>query len=122
MHPYDMFLRLAEIGRLANLPKVLLEYRQHLHSLGYAQRTRQILGIRMALGEAHARRGVPWKGESDDERMWTPSAPDVYCKWAWWALKGRNVRTARKYAFRALRRRPLSLDCWRVTCCALRGY
>ena len=29
----DLFLRLAEIGKLANLPDVLFEYRQHLGSI-----------------------------------------------------------------------------------------
>src|SRR5205814_9014718 len=29
----DLFLRLAEVGRLENLPDVLLQYRQHLQSV-----------------------------------------------------------------------------------------
>lgn len=44
------------------------------------------------------------------------------CKWAWWALQSGHVRAARKHAFRALRRSPLSWATWRVMVCALRGY
>ncbi len=33
----DLWLRLAEVGRLANLPEILVKYRQHLQSIGNTQ-------------------------------------------------------------------------------------
>ena len=39
-------------------------------------------------------------------------------KWAWWALKEGNVRTARSLAARAVLRKPFAKDAWRVLACA----
>src|SRR5207248_5858446 len=37
----DLFLRLAEIGHLANLPEVLLHYRQHFASVTHSKAEQQ---------------------------------------------------------------------------------
>ena len=63
---YDLFLRLGEVGKLANLPRVLFEYRQHLSSFGYAQRERQRRGARLARAEARERRGIAPRDEGED--------------------------------------------------------
>jgi hypothetical protein len=47
---------------------------------------------------------------------------DVQRVWAWMAMKNHNIRTARKYALATLCRRPLSVDSWRLTFCAVRGH
>ena len=55
----DLYLRLAEIGRLANLPDILLLYRQRL---GSCNRTRQALyeqHIPKICRDARIRRGLP---------------------------------------------------------------
>ena len=54
----DLFLRLAEIGRLANLPEVLLEYRQHASSIGYTKRAEQLASAQAAVLDAKQRRGI----------------------------------------------------------------
>lgn len=46
---YDLFLRLAEIGELANLPDVLFKYRQHLDSAGTKKRKQQLEETQKAL-------------------------------------------------------------------------
>jgi hypothetical protein len=47
---------------------------------------------------------------------------DVQRYWAWQAMKNRNIGTARKYALATLWRRPLSVESWRLTFCAVRGH
>jgi glycosyltransferase involved in cell wall biosynthesis len=117
----DLWLRMAEIGRLHNLPQVLLHYRMHARSIGHARAIQQHEQWRRAAVEAHQRRGTaadPAGGVQ--EKASTPA--DHHMRWAWWALIAGNVRTARKHALTALRLRPLSIDSWRLAACAVRGH
>jgi glycosyltransferase involved in cell wall biosynthesis len=120
----DLWLRLAEIGRLANLPETLLKYRQHLESIGYARQAIQHERWRAAAVDAHHRRGLPlptdWQSLTNNDS--TTDTQAHLRKWAWWALGAGNLRTARKYALRSLRRSPLSWHNWKLVACSLRGY
>jgi glycosyltransferase involved in cell wall biosynthesis len=118
----DVFLRLAERGRLANVPDVLVHYRQHMRSVGHQRQAQQLDGIRAAVTEAHIRRGLPIEGASTILLGPPVEEHDHHRKWAWWALGAGHVRTARKHALHSLRLRPFSVDSWRVAACALRGY
>ena len=119
---YDLFLRLAEQGRLANLPDMLLQYRQHLTSFGYTQRKRQQQAAQIALKEAHNRRGLEMRCNVEGPVVGDRREPDHHLKWAWWALQAGNVATARKHAFTALRKSPLSGRSWKTMLCAVRGF
>ena len=55
----DLWLRLAEIGRLANLPDVLLYYREHPSSISQKDRARQQKDLIRVVKEARAARGLP---------------------------------------------------------------
>ena len=118
---HDLFLRLAERGKVANLPDVLLRYRRrfdgathsHLHQLAEAKEK--------LLREAHERRGIPlppgWKPD-----VWEPvPAAEQLRTWGWAALRAGNAKVARKHALAALRAAPLSAAAWRLLFCALRG-
>ena len=119
----DLFLRLAEIGRLASLHDVLLHYRLHPGSVCHTREADQ-QAIRPALyAEAYARRGIKpqeQNGQPASDRF-PNGAGGRDTVWGWWALLGGNVATARKYAFRALRAAPLTVGSWRLMYCALRG-
>ena len=54
----DLFLRLAEVGELANLPEVLLEYRVHMRSVSHAHAAEQHKAGLRAVKAACARRGI----------------------------------------------------------------
>ena len=56
---YDLLLRLAEIGSLANLPDVLLGYRIHSAGTTFARRKEQLSYVIKAYLEAHDRRSTP---------------------------------------------------------------
>jgi glycosyltransferase involved in cell wall biosynthesis len=118
----DLFLRLAEIGKLANLPDILLEYRQHLCSISYTFRDGQHTNARKAIRAAWLRRGITGNSEISHLPMNPQTAADAHRKWAWWALSAGNRATARKHAIIALARNPFSLENLRVLACALRGY
>ena len=113
----DLFLRMAERGRLANLPDVLLHYRIHPGSLGVARRAQQIEAVRRVVREARRRRGLaahevphevpvdaPPTANGDDTRRWIISA----------ARENGFVHTARKHALCAWRARPWSRASWQL--------
>lgn len=105
---YDLWLRIAEVARLANLPEVLLDYRVHLDSVSATKRDVQNELARRALDAALTRRGT-----SGGRSLPFPppeSATEIMRKWAWWALRAGNLGTARHYALQGLRHAPLSRD------------
>ncbi|MFM7428015.1 MAG: glycosyltransferase family 2 protein, partial [Elainella sp.] len=54
----DLWLRLGEIGELANLKATVLQYRQHSQSISEQQQARQIERQRAACQRAWQRRGI----------------------------------------------------------------
>ncbi|MCS6815086.1 MAG: glycosyltransferase, partial [Cyanobacteria bacterium] len=122
----DLWLRLAEIGRLANLPNVLFKYRLHSKSVSYSKRVSQLKATRAVVIDAHRRRGLPlpegMKNDPDITEKDLPTLAGNHRVWAWWALGDGYVDTARKHALCALTKEPLTWDSWKVTLCALRGW
>jgi len=119
----DLWLRLAEIGKLANIPETLFLYRQHLDSIGYTKRLSQFESAKKAVGKAHKRRGI----DSSSfpfffEILTKPKRVDIYTKWGWWALNGSNIMTARKYARKSLLSDPFNWQAWKLMACCIRGY
>lgn len=118
----DLFLRLAEVGRLANLDSVQLDYRLHHSSIGYTKRVQQMLDAWRAGKAAAERRGVPFTTPRPDPQEGQRTLDSSWRLWGWWALSGGHVATARHYARRALFRNPFSKDNWWLAIIALRGY
>ncbi|GMW02511.1 MAG: hypothetical protein AMXMBFR84_36470 [Candidatus Hydrogenedentota bacterium] len=118
---YDLFLRMAERGRLANLPEMLLRYRQHLKSLSHDTYEKQRMAAFRALKETMERRGLPVPGDLIPAIPPSQSEAGTYLKWAWWALGIGNVRTARKYALKATIRQPWHVESLKALYCAVRG-
>jgi glycosyltransferase involved in cell wall biosynthesis len=117
----DLFLRLAEHGKVANLPDVLLQYRQHLQSVNYTKYEQQKAVKRQIVGDAFKRRGLPMPANwSFRERKMLPHA-EQYRRWGWAAMRSGNLAVARRHAWAAIQKAPLSMDTWRLTVCAIRG-
>jgi GT2 family glycosyltransferase len=123
----DLFLRLAERGRIANLPEVLLQYRIHASNISKAKSYHQAIDRVWPeiTRDARRRRNLP-------ELADPPAAPvpprtdqtpvEEREKWAWWALGAGHLVTARKHAHWVLSRAPLSPRSWKLMYCVMRGH
>lgn len=109
---YDLFLRLGEVGRLANVPDVLLQYRLHLKSLTFSRAILQRETAQKALEDAWARRKKPGTAPAGTLEIRTPTEEELMWDWARCAFAARNFRTARNHSLRLLRRRPTQLRRW----------
>lgn len=118
----DLFFRLAEIGKLHNLPDILLQYRQHPMSIGYSKRQEQVNSVRQAIKDTLSRRGIASDNILSEDTIELTSIKDVYKKWAWWAIKGGNRKTAIKYAVKVMRSGPFNKENIKLFLCAIRGY
>jgi len=117
----DLFLKLTEIGRAANLPEALLQYRQHPQSANRTRYAEQEAKKRACLADAYARRGLQmpadWKPRP---RIITPPVVE-FRNWGWTALQRHRPDAARRHALSVVRRLPMSIDSWKLLFCALRG-
>lgn len=118
----DFFLRLAEVGRLANLPDTLLLYRLHLHSASVARRRETLAAARLAVAAACRRRGIADAGGPlPPGAQACPRQFDVQRAWAWSAVEAGHPATARKYALRVLCRNFWFHESWRLAEAAFVG-
>ena len=118
----DLFLRMAEAGRLANLPDVLVKYRVHPSSTNWRRHDIQMSNKPAMIREAYARRGMTLPAELKFKNPWEEPAADRFRFWVWCALKDHNIAAARHHALSALKRSPLSGHSWRAAYCAWRGH
>ena len=109
---YDLFLRLAEVGCLANLPQVLLRYRLHAKSLTFARAVYQRQMAREALKGAWMRRKRPGSLPAPLLELRAPSEEELMWSWALSAFAARNFNTARNQALKLLRKNPGELRRW----------
>lgn len=118
---HDLWLRLAERGRLANLPEVLLQGRVHAENFTFLneQRNRELL--EKVLEEAFQRRGLTQPAEPLAALQPMATALERRRSWAWSAVHSGHYRTARKHAWAVLRRRLLARDSWVLLAYALLG-
>ena len=118
---HDLFLRLAEVGKLANLPEILLRYRQHFQSVGFTKVASQANTVVEIVKAAHERRGIPFP-EPIPGKPHILRPTDHHRNWSWWALRAGNIATARRHAFAMWVAAPMNRASWRAVFCALRGH
>jgi hypothetical protein len=117
---FDLWLRLGEVGRLANLPELLITKRLRLGSVVATTLDRRQDELAEIMADAWRRRSLPGSPPQ-------PSHPiadhgDLLRQWGWMALKVGQVATSRRYARKALRAQPLKRESWLLMACALRGW
>jgi len=112
----DLYLRLGEIGQLANLPEILLHYRLQLESVNATRQSSQAAIIRDCLAEASARTGEKLALSSEMQRWLTRSTSRYMQRqyWARTALASGYWKTARVHAGQNLLGKPFTYDHWRV--------
>ncbi|MBC7784651.1 MAG: glycosyltransferase [Burkholderiales bacterium] len=114
----DFWLRLGEIGQLACLPDVLLQYRMHEKSVSEKKQAQQVANMKRACEAAWRRRGLGagnfkgadgWRAQSDSS-----SRLKQTLKFGWWAFNSGQRRTARSYGLRAIKMSPFKSDGYRL--------
>jgi glycosyltransferase involved in cell wall biosynthesis len=118
---HDLFLRLADHGRLVNLREILLLYRQHFDAIGYAKAQLQAEMVTLIVRCARARRGLPMNAKLDDTKPRDRSPSHCRKQWVWAAVANGYRATARKHAIALLRESPGQLDSWKLMLHALAG-
>jgi glycosyltransferase involved in cell wall biosynthesis len=116
---FDLWLRLGEVGRLANLPDNLITKRLFPGSIVATTLDKRRRVLEQIMREAWGRRQLPGA---------PPPPPDVIAdradllrQWGWMALQGGHVKTSRRYAMKALRAQPFKGETWRLIACSIRG-
>ncbi|HEX8981094.1 MAG TPA: glycosyltransferase [Parasulfuritortus sp.] len=118
----NLWLRLGEVGELANLESPVLKYRLHGNSISEQAGNKQREATRRACEAAWQRRNI--EGVFMAGGAWRPgtdaaSRHDYMIKYGWWAWSSRQRKTAAIYGCKAIRVRPLSMAGWRLLLVAL---
>ncbi len=118
----ELWLRLGEVGRLANLPERLQRYRMHLGSVSAKKRELQRELARRACEQAAERRGIPCAFDAEED--WRPgedrASRFTYAKrFGWWAYNSGERSTAAVYGLKAIGILPWKADGWRLLASAL---
>lgn len=112
----DFFLRLGEVGELANLNEFILYYRHHCESVSNTKAVIQQESAYKAIIEARKRRGLP--PVSETEIRWTAApafSPLENSKnLAAAAANSGNFKTAQKHAMKVFIEKPISRIAWKV--------
>ncbi len=115
----DLWLRLGEAGKLANVPEPVLLYRVHSNSIsGQSAQGRQRDAVRRACEAAWARRGLAGIVLSDTS-AWRPSDNvdsllRYTVKCGWMAFGSGFRATASAYGRKAIRLAPTSVEAWKL--------
>jgi len=118
---YDLWFRLAEIGRLANVSEVLLQWRQHANSICYQSSDVQFVLAQEIYFDAARRRGLDIANLPPKVNFVRQNSWDCHVEWAKFALHEQNFRTARKHAKMAFERMPRNSPDYREMCTIQNG-
>jgi GT2 family glycosyltransferase len=122
---YDLWLRLMDVGRLANLSEIVLRLRYHEHSVSEREQAKQMAYARRICEAARRRRGLsdpppplrPWRPLPD--RLSQQQFGLAVCRSAW---RLGERRTAIAYAVRAALLHPFSAQLLRLIGHELRHF
>jgi glycosyltransferase involved in cell wall biosynthesis len=117
----DLFLKLGEIGQLANLPETVLGYRQHDRAISELKQLEQTANRRKACEQAWQRRGIT--GEFTATAAWRPfdrpSRHEFMLRYGWHFFNQGERFAAILYGWRSIQALPLAIDGWKLLACAL---
>lgn len=118
----DLWLRLGEVGELANLPEALVQYRLHADSVSERDCALQRQKALSACQQAWSRRGV--SGQFEAAAVWRPgrdraSRHQFALQYGWWAFNSGERQTALAYAIKAIRLCPSQIAGWKLLSCGL---
>jgi hypothetical protein len=118
----DLWLRLGEVGRLTNLPEVLMKYRQHPRSFSEQHQRLQLERSAAAVLEACRRRGIPPRDVAVSP--WRPidrrSRMQIYIRYGRQGFERSDYRMALHYGLQAVAQVPWDPAGWRLLARILR--
>ena len=117
----DLWLRLGEVGKLHNIPRVLMRYREHEGSMSSMRAEAQLAAMRGGCEAAWRRRNV--LGSFEQGEHWRPgkdraSRLRYALAQGWSAFMAGHRRTAWVYGGKAVRISPLAKGGWKLLACA----
>lgn len=113
----DLWLRLGEVGQLANLSETVLQYRLHSRSITHAQQLRQSQDALTACQRAWERRGI--RGEFIRQPADHLQHQQFWLGHGWTHfLQGRRS-IARHCGIQAIAIQPFNWEAWKLLGCAL---
>lgn len=117
----DLYLKLGERGKLANVPETLVSYRIHEDSAASTRTLEMHQAARLACERAWKRRGIEGRFEPEPCRPDSSRAAryETWVKYGWWAFQSGEPSTARHYGLRAVRTLPQRLAAWRLLAVSL---
>ena len=118
----DLWLRLGEVGQLANLPEALVKYRLHANSVSERDCALQRHKALEACQQAWQRRGL--SGQFEASEAWRPgpdrdSQHQFAMQYGWWAFNSGERQTALFYALKAICCSPTRIAGWKLLGCGL---
>lgn len=120
-HDLDLWLRLGELGALANLKDTVVKYRLRTDSISGQNPLQQRQEAKEACLRAWQRRGI--EGHFEATEPWRPgtdraSQHRFMLQYGWWAFNSRQRKTATIYGTRAIAALPLAKGGWKLLACA----
>jgi len=108
---YGLWLRLSEIGELANIPKYLLQYRVAAKESSIDKHRQQLAAAERILAEHYRSRGLgtPPTLPADYSPQ---SVPRIHHHWAMSAAKHRQWSASRKHSRAAIMQEPTNIHAW----------
>jgi glycosyltransferase involved in cell wall biosynthesis len=119
----DIWLKLTEVGEVANLHAPILKYRVHAKSISERNRQQQWNNGEIVFDQAWQRRGLTRTFAVTGCRMrhsgTKDSAFEYMLKYGWWAFNSAQRQTAVLYGVKAIALKPLAIDGWKLLICAV---
>jgi len=118
----DLWLKLGEVGKLAAVKDVLLQYRQHEESVSEKKQELQVANMRRACEAAYARRGIQQTFRGDSGWRATSGRESKFkyaLQYGWWAFNSGQRKTAMVYGWKAICAVPSKLEGWKLLACAM---
>ncbi len=117
----DLWLRMGERGRLANLPDVITRYRVHGSSVSALHQSRQLDRMQLAVDAACDRRQIPRR--KLELVAWRPvdreSKYRIAMIYGWSAFHRRDRPRALRFGLRAVTLKPRRQESWLLLMCAI---
>ncbi len=114
-HDADLLMRLANLGKLANLSDVMLLYRQHLKNSCTTKKIEIRTELRSLLREQHEVRGLKMPASLDESLAKPKKQSSMVGKWARRAARNGYYQTAWNLWREQFRQSPVSFETTRIT-------